>query len=432
MQVPVDSVLRLIRRLRCHLDMAAFIRFPLATDLRPTTEGQLVNIHVLAEYAPPRSWDQFEELCADVFQSAFDDPALVRHGRAGQRQHGVDIVARHGALYPIGLQCKRRSRWPVAKVTKAQIDAEVAEALKFTPALKAFYILTTAPSDTALLKHVRTINERHRKQKLFEIVLLGWDEIVRRATRFAAVADKHFGPTGGGALRSPLLATWMITNGRLEKTGEELELSVRELVHDVADWPNGHVVIRQRESDLLLEQLRAFEGRDLAKPDRKKRLEIKDALRVRVNAETNARRGLDLLLRDPDLSIWKLKLWREELSSTIESYINYQVFPQKERPDFSEMYLQMSPAGDPTRRRSERLSRDDLAMIQAIMKKRYERYGNTATDTVGELPSDIRARVAVPRLIRGILEYVDEDRLSWEQIRQMKALDFPAWTVSVA
>jgi len=26
-------------------------------------------MHVNADYAPPRSWDQFEELCADVFQS---------------------------------------------------------------------------------------------------------------------------------------------------------------------------------------------------------------------------------------------------------------------------------------------------------------------------------------------------------------------------
>jgi hypothetical protein len=343
----------------------------------------------------------------------------------------VDIVARNGALYPIGLQCKRRSRWPVAKVTKAQIDAEVAAALQFTPTLKAFYILTTAPSDTALLEHVRTINQRHRKKKLFEVVLLGWDEIVRRATRDTAVADKHFGPTGAGAPRSPLLATWMISNGQLEKKGQELELSVLELVHDMADWPNGHVVIRQRESDALLEQMRAFEGRALGTRDRKKRLVIKDALRARVKAETNARRGLDLLLRDPDVSMCTLQLWRDELPSTIESYINSQVFSRPERRNFSGVYLRMSPAGDPTRRCSERLSSDELAMIQAIINERTERYGHAATDTVSELPSEIRARVAVPRLIRGLLDYVDEDRLPWDQIRHMRALDLTAWTVSI-
>ena len=355
----------------------------------------------------------------------------MRHGRAGQRQHGVDIVARNGALYPIGLQCKRRSKWPVTKVTKAQIDAEITLARQFTPALKAFFILTTAPSDAKLLEHVRTINERHKKKKLFEVVLLGWDEIVRRATRDPAVADKHFGPTGGGAPRSPLLATWMMSNGVLEKNGQELELSVRELVHDVIDWPTGHIVIRQRESEALLQQLCAFDGKALSVSDRKKRLETKDALRVKTNAEKNAGRGLDLILRDPDVSIWTVQLWEKELPLTIESYLNYQLYPRPERPDLSEVYLRMSPAGDPEQRCSERLSNVDLAIIQDIIQKRTKKYGKPVTNTVGELPSEVRARVAIPRLIRGILEYVDEHRLSWEHIRRMRALELTSWSVSL-
>jgi hypothetical protein len=49
--------------------------------------------------------------------------------------------------------------WPAAKITKTEIDAEVSEALNFKPALKAFYILTTAPDDVKVLAHVRQINE---------------------------------------------------------------------------------------------------------------------------------------------------------------------------------------------------------------------------------------------------------------------------------
>jgi hypothetical protein len=212
-----------------------------------------------------------DELCADVFQSAWRDPALVRHGRAGQRQHGVDIVARNGALYPIGLRCKKRAQWPVTKVTKTQVDAEVAAALNFKPALKAFYILTTALDDAKLLKHVRQINERHEAAKLFEVILLGWNEIVRRATLDRNVADKHFGSAGGGAPRSPLLATWMLSKGRLEKTGEELALSVEELIQDLHDWPTGHFILRLRESDDLTEKLRRYEGRNLSNNERKQR-----------------------------------------------------------------------------------------------------------------------------------------------------------------
>lgn len=37
-------------------------------------------MHIHLDHPPPRSWDQFEELCADVFQSSWGDPNLVRHG----------------------------------------------------------------------------------------------------------------------------------------------------------------------------------------------------------------------------------------------------------------------------------------------------------------------------------------------------------------
>ncbi|ODO76787.1 hypothetical protein BAY50_24555 [Klebsiella pneumoniae] len=38
------------------------------------------------EYAPPRSWEQFEELCADLFEAMWSDPNIVIHGRAGQEK----------------------------------------------------------------------------------------------------------------------------------------------------------------------------------------------------------------------------------------------------------------------------------------------------------------------------------------------------------
>lgn len=43
---------------------------------------------------PPPSWDKFEEICADLFSRIWKDNQLVRYGRAGQRQHGVDIYGK--------------------------------------------------------------------------------------------------------------------------------------------------------------------------------------------------------------------------------------------------------------------------------------------------------------------------------------------------
>ncbi len=355
----------------------------------------------------------------------------MRHGRAGQRQNGVDIVARNGAIYPIGLQCKKRSKWPVSKLTTRQIDAEVTEALNFKPALKAFYILTTAPDDVALLDHVRTINERHEKKKLFEVVLLGWSEIVRRATLDPQVADKHFGPSGGGAPRSPLLATWMMSNGKLEETGAEIELSVKELTQDMHDWPTGHVVVRQRESDALLEKLRGYEGRTLSDKDRKARIKLRDELRVLTDAEGEAARAIMLMLADVDVSVWTLKVWDTDAPIAIEAFTNGQLRPRQSPSDASSLYLRMSPPGDPERRCSEHLSHADIEAISKIKAWRQEQFGKPLTETVDELPPDIRARVAIPRIIRGLFEFLSEDRLTWNQVRQMGALDIGRWTISI-
>lgn len=68
---------------------------------------------VYFEYPLPRSWEQFEELCADLFEAMWCNPGLVRHGRAGQPQFGVDIVAARGSINPVGLRCKKKYRWPV-------------------------------------------------------------------------------------------------------------------------------------------------------------------------------------------------------------------------------------------------------------------------------------------------------------------------------
>lgn len=41
----------------------------------------------------PKDWDEFENLCADLFSKEWGDRNATRNGRQGQRQHGVDIYA---------------------------------------------------------------------------------------------------------------------------------------------------------------------------------------------------------------------------------------------------------------------------------------------------------------------------------------------------
>lgn len=53
---------------------------------------------VQTEIPRPKSWDEFEDLVCDLYARCWNDPNADRYGRAGQRQHGVDICGRPPAL----------------------------------------------------------------------------------------------------------------------------------------------------------------------------------------------------------------------------------------------------------------------------------------------------------------------------------------------
>lgn len=390
-------------------------------------------MHVHSEPPPPRSWEQFEELCADLFQSAWADPGLIRYGRTGQAQDGVDILGRHGALYPVGVQCKKKRRWPVSRLTKAEIDAEVKAAKAFKTPLKAFYILTTAPDSTDLQDHIRQINATHRKAKLFEVVLLGWSEIYRRVTLHPAVANKHFGPSQTGA-RSPLLATLVMAGGKLERSGDDLTLAIQELVQDFRDWPDGHVVVRQRESDALLEKIKAYEGRTLSLNQRRARLKLRTELQRLSDAESRAIRGVTFMMTDPEMTDWLLKIWDpgEDLVLAVEAYLNNEVVRGAKGESQIAAHLRLWPPNlSESDRCSAALSKEDLRAILEIKEMRQQRFGRPLTESVSELPPTVRARVAVPRIVREVVESLDEPRTPLEQMRAEGRFRLGEWLVDL-
>lgn len=140
---------------------------------------------------PPASWDKFEEICADLFSRLWNDPELVRYGRSGQRQKGVDIYGKQNGA-DSGVQCKGKRVWPPTKLTIAEIDAEIAEAKKFRPTLKTYIIATTADNDVAVTDHVNAISEKHVEEGLFRVTVFGWRELTRRIDDFPDLKEKHF------------------------------------------------------------------------------------------------------------------------------------------------------------------------------------------------------------------------------------------------
>jgi hypothetical protein len=141
---------------------------------------------------PPKSWDEFEDMCADLFEVEWADRHTTRYGRQGQRQNGVDIYGSPGVKLNAGVQCKGKRAWPPKALTTGEVDREVEEAKKFTPPLTEFTIVTVAGNDNKIQDHARAITQRHQEEGLFSVDVIGWDEFLRRFTRHDVLIRKYY------------------------------------------------------------------------------------------------------------------------------------------------------------------------------------------------------------------------------------------------
>jgi hypothetical protein len=141
---------------------------------------------------PPRNWQDFEDLCCDLWRGLWDDPGTQRNGRNGQAQAGVDVFGRpgRGAKWE-GVQCKLRSD-AATPLTRADIEAEVERARTFTPALSRFVIATTGSRDAAAQQAAREITEAQLQQGSFPVSVVAWEDILLELASFPGVLAKHY------------------------------------------------------------------------------------------------------------------------------------------------------------------------------------------------------------------------------------------------
>jgi hypothetical protein len=180
----------------------------------PTIGGSQLN--------QPKSWDEFEEMCADLFMAEWDDRNTVRHGRQGQRQNGVDIYGRPGSRGLAGVQCKGKRRWPPTDLTTADVDAEVAKALGFRPKLTEFTIATTGLDDVHLQAHARSITQIHEASGQFVVTIMGWGEISRRLSLHQKLIEKHYSYTALATVREEVAAVGTKIDDLPERTRDLL------------------------------------------------------------------------------------------------------------------------------------------------------------------------------------------------------------------
>jgi hypothetical protein len=127
----------------------------------------------------PANWQDFENLCKELWGEIWNCPEIQKNGRIGQEQFGVDIF---GCPFNedsyFGIQCKGKNEYTHNQFTKDEIVNEIEKAKLFQPPLKKLYFATTALNDSKIQEFVRIKNLENKKKGLFEVHLFCWESIV--------------------------------------------------------------------------------------------------------------------------------------------------------------------------------------------------------------------------------------------------------------
>ena len=191
--------------------------------------------HSATQIPKPRDEQTFERCNEVLWRCILSDETVQLHGRRGQEQHGVDLTGLRDDLPEriVGVQCKLKSEGQ--RLTEAQVRDEVGNALRFSPLLSEYIIVTTAPDDEKLQKLALelSISASENREKPIKIRILGWGSLEREIRRYPD-ALKAFDPSHtahGDRIE------WKL--GELSR-GMEMVQQQMALVHPVAK--KGHVV----------------------------------------------------------------------------------------------------------------------------------------------------------------------------------------------
>jgi len=159
----------------------------------------------------PENWQDFESLCLKLWSEIWQCPEIKIHGRSGQKQQGVDIYGvPRGEIQYCGIQCKLKDENTATRLTEKEILREVSLAEDFSPALKKFYITTTANRNAKIEAVVRNIDVERRKKGLFEVHVFFWEDIARLIYENPQTKDYYEGVSG---FRNNFLAKVSFVNG---------------------------------------------------------------------------------------------------------------------------------------------------------------------------------------------------------------------------
>jgi hypothetical protein len=150
----------------------------------------------------PKNHADFERKAVVLFREILKDPSVKRLGRDGQEQFGVDLIGYRDEKVSkiVGIQCKKKA--PTSTLTADEVCAEVKKALKYSPKLQEYIIITSAKNDTALDQLAQKLSlAQAKKRRKIRIEVWGWGTLEELIDQYPS-ARQAFDPGWSPSLQT--------------------------------------------------------------------------------------------------------------------------------------------------------------------------------------------------------------------------------------
>lgn len=139
-------------------------------------------------YPRPTSWEDFEDMVADIYKREYSQPNLQRYGRSGQKQHGIDIIGYNFNHNLIAIQCKNHGE---KNIKQSDIENELKKVDEYPLKINKFIIATTSPRDTSTHQYILELSCKRISEGMSEVNIVFWEDIIDKISNYPDLLYKH-------------------------------------------------------------------------------------------------------------------------------------------------------------------------------------------------------------------------------------------------
>jgi hypothetical protein len=136
------------------------------------------------------------------------------------------------------------------------------------------------------------------------------------------------------------------------------------------------------------------------------------------------------MLAEKTISSYVVQVWDSDLPASVRGFIEDELDPRFGIRKKDDMELRLTPPGNLGTRTMTYIPSAASSEVLTLEKERRERYGRPLTDTVGELPASVRARYAIPAIVRNVLRQLEEGK-TLDELRSTDFFHLGAWKIQM-